>query len=78
MDQGRFPPISEEIRRVTLIGAMVAAVYDYARTQLIETPEDVNDFEKSKALLMKNFRLLNKLRDELNLLITCEEVSDAR
>lgn len=80
MDWIRFTPIREEIHRVIVIGAMVASVFDSARPLLImDSPgEASNDFDKSQASMQRTFKFLSKLREELNLLITCEEIGDAK
>lgn len=87
LDWSRFPPIREEIHRVTVLAAMVASVHEYSRSILVSSHENatisavnanVNSLDKNQATLLKNFKFLSKLRDELNLLITREEVADDR
>lgn len=89
LDLFKFPGIRAELKRITLIAAVVSAVYDFAHALLMDSNRElpgednnnidstlVSDFEKGQITTLKNLRLLSKLRGEINTALTPEEFAD--
>ncbi|CAL8121366.1 unnamed protein product [Orchesella dallaii] len=69
LDWLRFPRIRDEIRRVSIIAAMVESTYSYAQTIMSEELDSL-EHEKRQLIVVRNAKLLGKLREHLNHLLS--------